>query len=311
VKAADDETGSPCVRQCEREALVAARVLERIESDQPHALNRSTADRLLDRGPSGQLVELADDRVQLVEMRVQDGIEVPALGAPGQRIEPAAEAPKLSQLEDAEKNEAEDGDTEADDDRAENRLDEGVQIDRSILQAGGTEKAGASASGPSLAGGQSRPIRSALPRMLSSARPNVPDSESLTGMAKRSRVAARPGQRRPLQRTAPRTESARPARPDGSVTPEEEARAAELERAILAEEKAATDARRSREQATRPAAAIAARVNYTSVPLATRAAAEYGYVRRDIRRISIVGGSLLLVLAILEVLVNVLHLFAI
>jgi hypothetical protein len=58
------------------------------------------------------------------------------------------------------------------------------------------------------------------------------------------------------------------------------------------------------------AAAAAARVNYTSVPLATRAAEEYGYVRRDIRRISIVGGSLLLILAILEILVNVLHLFA-
>jgi hypothetical protein len=131
-------------------------------------------------------------------------------------------------------------------------------------------------------------------------------------MAKRSRVAARPGQRRPLQRTTPRPDTSRPARPEGSVTPAEEARAAELESAILAEEKAADAARRSIEQSRRPvgAAAAAARVNYTSVPLATRAAKEYGYVRRDIRRISIVGGSLLLILAILEILVNVLHLFA-
>jgi hypothetical protein len=45
------------------------------------------------------------------------------------------------------------------------------------------------------------------------------------------------------------------------------------------------------------------------VPLAVRAAEEYAYVRRDIRRITLVGGSLLLVLAVLEVLVNGMHLF--
>jgi preprotein translocase subunit SecY len=43
--------------------------------------------------------------------------------------------------------------------------------------------------------------------------------------------------------------------------------------------------------------------------LATRAAEEYGYVQRDIRRITIVGGFLLGILAVLEVLVNGLHLF--
>ena len=130
-------------------------------------------------------------------------------------------------------------------------------------------------------------------------------------MAKRSRVAARPGQRRPLQRTAPRPQSAAPSRPAGSVTPEEEARAAELEAAILAQAEVADEARRSRERVRRPAPEAAARVGYSPTPLATRAAEEYGYVRRDIRRITIVGGSLLLVLAVLDVLVNVAHLFTI
>jgi hypothetical protein len=46
-------------------------------------------------------------------------------------------------------------------------------------------------------------------------------------------------------------------------------------------------------------------VIYSSVPLATRAAEEYGYVRRDVRRIAIVGGGLLAILAILYILVDV------
>lgn len=122
-------------------------------------------------------------------------------------------------------------------------------------------------------------------------------------MAKRSRVGGRPGQRRPLQRTAGRPAGARPARPAGSVTREEELRAAELEAAILAEEKVAEDARRARERGKRPAEGAI----YSSMPLATRAAEEYAYVRRDVRRIAVVGGSLLGILAILHVLVNVLH----
>ena len=124
-------------------------------------------------------------------------------------------------------------------------------------------------------------------------------------MAKRSRIGGRPGQRRPMQRTAGRPAGARPARPGGSVTREEEtprggARGRDPRRG---------EGRRGRP--TRPAsAAPSAPVEgavYSSTTLATRAAEEYGYVRRDVRRIVVVGGSLLGVLAILHVLVNVLH----
>ena len=122
-------------------------------------------------------------------------------------------------------------------------------------------------------------------------------------MAKRSRVAGRPGQRRPLQRTGSRPTSA-PARPAGSVTPEEEARAAELEAQILAEEKAAEEARRTATRGRQAEGAL-----YSSLPLATRAAEEYGYVRRDVRRIVTVGGLLLGIMAVLYVLVNVVRVF--
>jgi hypothetical protein len=123
-------------------------------------------------------------------------------------------------------------------------------------------------------------------------------------MAKRSRIGGRPGQRKPLQRTTARPASPRPA---GAVTPEEEARAAELEAAILAEEKAADEARKTRDRRAREPAAEGA--IYSSVPLAQRAAQEYGYVQRDLRRIVVVGGGLLLFLFGLDILANVLNVF--
>jgi len=124
-------------------------------------------------------------------------------------------------------------------------------------------------------------------------------------MAKRSRLAGRPGQRRPLQRATPRST----VRPSG-VTADELARAAELEAAIVAEEKAAAAARDARDRRSRAAVDVApGGVAYTSVPLAVRAAEEYRYVQRDIKRIAIVGGFLLGILAVLDVLVNGLHLF--
>jgi hypothetical protein len=127
-------------------------------------------------------------------------------------------------------------------------------------------------------------------------------------MAKRSRIGGRPGQRRPIQRPANRLASAAPVAPVrrvDSVTPEEEARAAELEAAIVAEEKSAEDARkRTTDRRGRPPEEGAI---YSSSNLAVRAAEEYAYVRRDVRRIAIVGGSLLAVLAILDILVNVAH----
>src|SRR5512142_2716999 len=88
--------------------------------------------------------------------------------------------------------------------------------------------------------------------------PRPSSTEALPTMAKRSRGSAnRPGQRRPTQRPASRPAPSRAQtietrRPD-SVTAEEEARAAELEAGILAEERAAELGRaRSRERA-RPA----------------------------------------------------------
>jgi hypothetical protein len=123
-------------------------------------------------------------------------------------------------------------------------------------------------------------------------------------MAKRIRGSQRPGQRRPTARLA--APPARPVRPSTSLTPDEEARAAELEAQIVAEEKAAEEAtRRGRERARSREEGIAPVRGRDLAPLSVRAADEYAYVRRDVLRIVRVGGSLLLVLAVLYVVIDV------
>jgi len=115
-------------------------------------------------------------------------------------------------------------------------------------------------------------------------------------MAKRARgTTTRPGQRAPLQRTGtvrPAATTSPVARP-ATLTDEETARAAELEAQILVQERAAEAVTRSnRERARRPTPEPAARAG----SLAVRASEEYAYVARDIRRIAIVGGSLIAIL---------------
>lgn len=123
-------------------------------------------------------------------------------------------------------------------------------------------------------------------------------------MVKRSRI--RPGQRRPTQRTSrpvtsptastPAASTAEP--PKAGLTSQEEQRAAEIEAQIVAQERAVEETR-ARERRRASDTAI-----YSSQPLAARAAEEYGYVTRDLRRIVVVGGSLLAALGVLFVISN-------
>jgi len=112
-------------------------------------------------------------------------------------------------------------------------------------------------------------------------------------MAKRARgTKTRPGQRARLQRRGPITPrlSSPVAPPSISLTPTEEARAAELEAEIVAAERQAERvARPMRDRATSSSVGEP-RVRAGSI--AVRAAEEYGYVSRDVRRIILVGGSL-------------------
>jgi hypothetical protein len=125
-------------------------------------------------------------------------------------------------------------------------------------------------------------------------------------MAKRTRGTSRPGQRRPIQRPTTRPETSRTvgtgtsaARPS-ALTPDEEARAAALEARIVDEERAAeTQQRRNRDRGRRAAdVEVGTR---TTGSFAVRAADEYQYVVRDVRRIVIVAAALLVVLIALWV----------
>ena len=123
-------------------------------------------------------------------------------------------------------------------------------------------------------------------------------------MAKRIRGTGRPGQRPAIRRTAsrPASGSAGPVRPSRSLTQDEEARAAELEARILAEERSVQEA--AKKEAARAAAPV---VRREAAPLSVRASEEYAYVRRDVIRIVRIAALLLSVLAILYVLINVMR----
>lgn len=127
-------------------------------------------------------------------------------------------------------------------------------------------------------------------------------------MAKRARGSSiRPGQRVRLQR------SSAPARPASSpaagtpkpvsLTEEEEARAAALEAQIVADEKAAEAATRSRRERSRrePEAEPVVRAG----SIAVRASQEYAYVARDLRRVATIGGGLIALLLVLYVVIAV------
>jgi len=122
-------------------------------------------------------------------------------------------------------------------------------------------------------------------------------------MAKRQRT--RPGQRPPVVRAARPTARPPETRPSGTLTAAEEARAAEIEAQLVAEERAA-EATRARGIVRRadPGRVVGARSREGSV-LAARAEQEYAYVARDVRRIVRVGGSLLGVMFVLFILIDV------
>jgi hypothetical protein len=118
-------------------------------------------------------------------------------------------------------------------------------------------------------------------------------------MAKRHRGSHRPGQRRDKHGPARQQPSA-PIRPPQGLTADEEARAADFESRILEQE-------RPSKPAPDREAPVEASLPRAGSPLAVRAAAEYAYVSRDVRRILRVGGSMIGLLAVVFVLVRVLH----
>jgi hypothetical protein len=127
-------------------------------------------------------------------------------------------------------------------------------------------------------------------------------------MAKRARGTTRPGQRAPLQRPGaarpplavpPLASPVTTSRP-ATLTPEEEARAAEIEARLVAAERSAEEAARRQVRGRRPAEPEREPAVRTG-SIAVRATQEYAYVARDVRRIALIGGSLLALLILIWV----------
>jgi hypothetical protein len=126
-------------------------------------------------------------------------------------------------------------------------------------------------------------------------------------MAKRNRGSNRPGQRHPDRHTPARQQPRPAGRPAQGLSDAEEARAAELESQIVAQEHAAqANLNRSRDRSRGAEPDRMGRARGQS-PLAIRAAEEYGYVTRDVRRIIRVGALMAATLGVMFVLIDVLH----
>jgi hypothetical protein len=118
-------------------------------------------------------------------------------------------------------------------------------------------------------------------------------------MSKRARGTNRPGQRRPTQRAG--------TRPSASPTSAQPA-AASAPAAVPASSFATPET--SGAAPASPALPSRTRARASSTFTAS-AAQEYGYVVSDVRRIILIGGSLVGVILILFVLIDVLHLITI
>ena len=131
-------------------------------------------------------------------------------------------------------------------------------------------------------------------------------------MAKRTRYAGRPAGRRPASKpsgsiagrsVAPLAPEPPVPSPSAGLTEDELLRAEAIEAEMVAREKAAIVANARRRAAVRVGEHDP--VGDVNAPLAVRAAHEYAYVARDVRRILVTGGLMVAILIVLDVLVNV------
>lgn len=132
VQAAQNEAVAGGIGEGHRETLVPPGVLERVEADQPDALDRSPSGGLEERGSGRQLVELARDRKDLVEVGIEDGPEVGIVGAAGQAVQPTPQATDPARLGEGQEEQDEGRQRERDQGGSDDRLDQGVEIDRAV-----------------------------------------------------------------------------------------------------------------------------------------------------------------------------------
>jgi hypothetical protein len=124
--------------------------------------------------------------------------------------------------------------------------------------------------------------------------------ESTEAPVERSRTTTRPSGLDAAIRSA----GDAPARSSAGLTEAEERRAAELEAEATAKERAAiAESLRRRARASQDDDAVPR--SELNAPLSVRAAHEYAYVARDVKRIALTASLMIAILAVLHLLVNV------
>ena len=127
-----------CIKEGEREALVATGLLEGVVAHQPDPLECLALRTLEDGHSGGELVELARDLVDLVEPRTEHGLEARAVPSPGQAGQPGIDPTRSAREEhDRYAHQHEDQDKQGSDERAGIRLDEGVEVDLRVSARAG------------------------------------------------------------------------------------------------------------------------------------------------------------------------------
>ena len=91
MEARQDEPVATAIDDGEREALVAARLLERVVPDDPDPAERLPDVPFEDRCPGLDLVDIGDDLPDPVEVGRQDGLEARVVTPAGEPLEAPAE----------------------------------------------------------------------------------------------------------------------------------------------------------------------------------------------------------------------------
>jgi hypothetical protein len=130
MEAADDEAVALPIEDRQGEALVAARLFERVVPNDADPPERLAQVALEDRRPGGQPIDVGDDGSDPLEVRAEHGFEALRVAAAGDRVEAAGQPTASTEEYERSHDEDHDGREEADDEGIEIGADEGVRVDR-------------------------------------------------------------------------------------------------------------------------------------------------------------------------------------
>jgi hypothetical protein len=130
------------VEQRDREALVAARVLERVEPHHGDPLERVAKLSLLHRRSTPESLDVAAEGMDALEIGAQDRLEAPAVATAGDAVEPAAESAEAPGEDDHGDDEDEADRRKAGNDRSERLGEQGADVDRGSSGCGARAPAG-------------------------------------------------------------------------------------------------------------------------------------------------------------------------